>query len=208
MAKDLEYYLNKTTKIVGVGANYLSYVQKNHLVIPEKPILFLKPTTSIIKANQKIIYPHQTKQLEFEAELGIVIKSKCRNLTTENWEDFVAGYTCVNDVTARDHQPNGTQWTESKSFDTFCPIGPNISYVDISNLEIKCYVNDECKQQDYTKNMIFDIEKLMIFISSIMTLNEGDVISTGTPSGSCPVNRGDKIVVRIDGIGELINIVE
>jgi 2-keto-4-pentenoate hydratase/2-oxohepta-3-ene-1,7-dioic acid hydratase in catechol pathway len=208
MTKDLEYYLEKTTKIIGVGANYVSYVQKNHLEIPEKPILFLKPTTSIIRTNQNIIYPQQTKQLEFEAELGIVIKNKCRNLTTDNWKEYVAGYTCVNDVTARDLQPSGTQWTESKSFDGFCPIGPTIKIIDTNNLKIRCFVNDECKQYDNTNNMIFNIEKLMIYITSIMTLNEGDVISTGTPSGSCPVNRGDKIVIEIDHIGELINIIE
>lgn len=203
--KNLNYYLKRTTKIVGIGINYVSYIERNHFSPPTKPVLFLKPTSSIIESDCDIIYPSQTSQLEFEAELGVVIYKKAHNINIANWREYVAGYTCVNDVTARDLQSISSQWTESKSFDTFCPIGPKLVEIDAENLAIKCYVNDEIKQDDVTSNMIFKIPGLLTFVSQVMTLNEGDIISTGTPAGSCPVNKGDKVVVDIEGIGQLIN---
>jgi 2-keto-4-pentenoate hydratase/2-oxohepta-3-ene-1,7-dioic acid hydratase in catechol pathway len=174
--------------------------------VPDTPLIFLKPSTTVIENGGTIIYPALTKELHYEGELAIVIKEKTRHVSKENAHRYMAGYTCANDVTARDLQRTDGQWTRSKSFDTFCPLGPRIaSNVDPTNLEIETRVNGAVKQHSNTNNMIFDVFTLVSYISSIMTLLPGDVIITGTPYGVGPIQIGDEVEVEIKGIGILKN---
>ena len=183
------------SKIICVGLNYYDHAKELGMEIPKSPVLFLKPPTAVIGNGDKIIYPAQTSTLHYEAELAIVIL-----------EDRSLGYTCANDVTARDLQKIDGQWTRAKSFNTFCPLGPKIvSGIDSDNLNIKLYLNGEIKQNSNTSQMIFKPLYLVKFISEIMTLLPGDVILTGTPPGVGPMDRGDEVVVEIEGIGRLTN---
>ena len=183
------------SKIICVGLNYYDHAKELGMEIPKYPVLFLKPPTAVIGDGDKIIYPAQTSNLHYEAELAIVIL-----------EDRSLGYTCANDVTARDLQKIDGQWTRAKSFNTFCPLGPKIvSGIDSDNLNIKLYLNGEIKQNSNTSQMIFKPLYLVKFISEIMTLLPGDVILTGTPPGVGPMDRGDEVVVEIEGIGRLTN---
>ncbi|SRR3989339_229519 len=183
------------SKIICVGLNYYDHAKELGMEIPKSPVLFLKPPTAVIGNGDKIIYPAQTSNLHYEAELAIVIL-----------EDRSLGYTCANDVTARDLQKIDGQWTRAKSFNTFCPLGPKIvSGIDSDNLNIKLYLNGEIKQNSNTSQMIFKPLYLVKFISEIMTLLPGDVILTGTPPGVGPMDRGDEVVVEIEGIGRLTN---
>ena len=183
------------SKIICVGLNYYDHAKELGMEIPKSPVLFLKPPTAVIGNGDKIIYPAQTSNLHYEAELAIVIL-----------EDRSLGYTCANDVTARDLQKIDGQWTRAKSFNTFCPLGPKIvSGIDSDNLNIKLYLNGEIKQNSNTSQIIFKPLYLVKFISEIMTLLPGDVILTGTPPGVGPMDRGDEVVVEIEGIGRLTN---
>ena len=174
--------------------------------IPKNPIIFLKPPTTLIGNLDKIIYPKQSKRIDYEAELALVIKKTCRNIKPQEAKKYILGYTCLNDVTARDLQKIDGQWTRAKSFDSFCPIGPWIETdLDPSKLQIRCWLNNKLKQDSSTAQLIFPVEKLVSFISSIMTLYPGDVISTGTPSGVGPMQPGDRVEVEIEGIGKLTN---
>ena len=189
----------KPTKIIAVGLNYIDHAKELKMPIPDEPIIFLKPPTAVISHKDKIIYPKVVKQLDYEAELAVVMKDK----------KHILGYTCANDVTARDLQRKDVQWTRSKSFDTFCPLGPRVvKNVDPNNLEIKLYLNGKLKQSSHTSNMIFRVEELVSFISKIMTLCPGDVILTGTPPGVGPMKIGDVVEVEIEGIGKLTNFVK
>jgi len=189
----------KPTKIIAVGLNYIDHAKELKMPIPDEPIIFLKPPTAVISHKDKIIYPKGVKQLDYEAELAVVMKDK----------KHILGYTCANDVTARDLQRKDVQWTRSKSFDTFCPLGPRVvKNVDPNNLEIKLYLNGKLKQSSHTSNMIFRVEELVSFISKIMTLCPGDVILTGTPPGVAPMKIGDVVEVEIEGIGKLTNFVK
>lgn len=196
------------TKIVCVGLNYKDHAAEFSMEIPEAPVLFLKPPSAIIGHGDKIIYPESSSRVDYEAELAVVIGKRCKNISAEKAEDVIAGYTCFNDVTARDLQRKDGQWTRAKSFDTFAALGPYIvstEEIDISDLKIACRVNGETKQSSSTSNLIFDIPYLIEFITEIMTLEVGDVIATGTPSGVGELHRGDTVEVDIQGIGTLRN---
>jgi 2-keto-4-pentenoate hydratase/2-oxohepta-3-ene-1,7-dioic acid hydratase in catechol pathway len=196
------------TKIIAIGLNYLDHAKELKMEIPEHPLIFMKPPTAVIKDGETIIYPPQTQELHYEGELGIMIGKKARNVSVEEAKDYIAGYTCANDVTARDLQRLDGQWTRSKSFDTFCPLGPRIvKDVDPTNLAIATRVNGVTKQSSNTNQMIFNAFKLVSFISAIMTLLPGDVISTGTPPGVGELRVGDVVEVEIEGIGILRNAV-
>ena len=196
------------TKIIAIGLNYLDHAKELNMDIPEYPLIFMKPPTAVIGDGEIIIYPPQTQELHYEGELGIVIGKKTRNVSVEEAQDCIAGYTCSNDVTARDLQRLDGQWTRSKSFDTFCPLGPRIvKNIDPTNLAITTRVNSVTKQNSNTNQMIFNAYKLVSFISAIMTLLPGDVISTGTPPGVGELQVGDVVVVEIEGIGILRNTV-
>lgn len=174
--------------------------------LPTHPVIFLKPPSSLIFHGESIAYPPQTKELHYEAELAVVIKDKIKNITAEEASAHILGYTCGNDVTARDLQRIDGQWTRSKSFDTFCALGPEIvSGIDPDDLAIKLYLNGEVKQNSNTSNMIFDVDYLVSFVSQIMTLEPEDVIMTGTPVGVGPMQIGDVAEVEIEGIGKLKN---
>ncbi len=196
------------SKIIAVGLNYKEHAKELNMPVPEEPIIFIKPATAVIGHLDKIIYPEQSKQVDYEAELALIIKNKVKNLSEDEVFPNILGYTCLNDVTARDLQKKDGQWTRAKSFDTFAPIGPYIETdLNPDNVNIKLYLNDELKQSSST-DFIFDIKTLVIFISKIMTLNRGDIITTGTPKGVGSMKKGDKVEVEIENIGRLINFVE
>jgi 2-keto-4-pentenoate hydratase/2-oxohepta-3-ene-1,7-dioic acid hydratase in catechol pathway len=197
------------SKVVAVGLNYRDHAEEVNLPVPEEPILFIKPSSSVIGPGDRIILPAVSQRVDYEAELAVVIGHKASKVTRVRAKDYVLGYTCLNDVTARDLQNRDGQWTRSKGFDTFCPVGPWIeTEIDPNNLEIELYLNNELKQRSRTSNLIFDPFRLVEFISGIMTLYPGDVIATGTTSGIGPMKPGDMVEVRIEGIGSLINTVE
>ncbi len=188
----------KPSKIIAVGLNYRDHARELKMPIPDEPIIFLKPPTAVIGHKDKIIYPRGVKQLDYEAELAVVMKN----------DREILGYTCANDVTARDLQRKDGQWTRAKSFNTFCPLGPKlVKDLDPDELDIKLYLNGKIKQSSNTSNMIFKVKELVEFIAAIMTLLPGDVILTGTPVGVGPMRVGDTVEVEIEGIGRLINLV-
>ncbi|MCS3923351.1 fumarylacetoacetate hydrolase family protein [Methanosalsum natronophilum] len=196
------------SKIICVGLNYEDHAKEFDMPIPKEPVLFMKPTSSIIAHGEKIVYPAGVEQLDYEGELAVIIGKKCRNIEAKNASDVIAGYTCFNDITARDLQRRDGQWTRAKSFDTFAPIGPYIARpdeFDPKNSMIYTYVNDEICQSSNTSNLIADVPRLVEFISSIMTLEVGDIIATGTPPGVGELHVGDNVKVKIEGIGTLSN---
>ncbi len=194
------------SKIVCVGLNYEDHASEIKLQLPKEPTLFIKPSTTIIGPRDKIIYPSISKKVDYEAELAVVISKKARFVSYKDVNEYIGGYTILNDITARDLQSKDGQWTRSKSFDTFCPIGPVIeTNLDPDNQEIILKVNGETKQKDNTKHMIFKVRDLIVFISSIMTLNPGDIIATGTPKGVGSLRSNDKIKIKITDIGVLEN---
>ncbi len=196
-------------KAVCVGLNYRDHADEFRQTIPSTPVLFIKPSTSILGPGKAIQYPSMSKRVDYEAELVVVIGKLAKNVTENEALDYVLGYTCGNDVTARDLQPQNGQWTVAKSFDTFMPLGPWIETdIDPGNLHIMALLNDEIRQSSSTANLIFNVPFLIAYISQIMTLEPGDVIMTGTPSGVGPMKKGDHIVVEIEGIGRLENTIE
>ncbi|MDO8670741.1 MAG: fumarylacetoacetate hydrolase family protein [Dehalococcoidia bacterium] len=195
-------------KVVAVGLNYAAHVQEARpdQPVPEEPIIFLKPASSVIGPLSPIAYPKMSRRVDHEAELAIIIGKLAKNVAEEEAGEYILGYTCGNDVTARDVQRKEGQWTRAKSFDTFCPLGPYIvTGIDASNLAIECRVNGQVRQKSRTGLMVHKVEKLVSFISQVMTLHPGDVILTGTPEGIGPVRVGDVIEVEIEGIGVLQN---
>lgn len=195
------------SKVVCVGLNYKDHARELKMKLPDEPVIFLKPPTAVIGHLDNIIYPDCSNQVDYEAELGIVISKEARNVS--DTREFIGGYTVFNDVTARDLQQKDIQWTRAKSFDTFAPIGPCIeTELDSSNLNISLKLNGEFKQKSNTKNMIFNVYELVEFISNIMTLKPGDVIATGTPPGVGPMNVGDTVEAEIEGIGVLKNYIK
>ena len=199
----------KTSKVVAVGLNYKKHAEELGFSLPTEPIIFIKPATSIIGHLENIIYPPSVGQLDYEAELAIVIKKIAKNVKKENANEYILGYTCANDVTARDFQKKDGQWTRAKSFDTFCPLGPQIiSDLNPNNLEITLRLNGEIKQKSNTSDMIFSVAEIIEFVSSVMTLLPDDVIITGTPAGIGPMKKGDTVEVEIEGIGVLKNFVK
>lgn len=197
------------TKVVGVGLNYANHAKEVGLVLPKTPALFLKPSSSVIGPNEIVILPPQSSKVEYEGELAVVIGKKAKNIKEENVEEYILGYTCANDVTARDIQFSDAQWMRGKSFDTFCPIGPGIvKHLDVLNSGIEFYLNGEKKQCSNANQLIFPIFYLISYISHQMTLNPGDIILTGTPKGTGKVRNGDTMEVKIIGIGVLKNRVK
>jgi 2-keto-4-pentenoate hydratase/2-oxohepta-3-ene-1,7-dioic acid hydratase in catechol pathway len=196
------------SKIVAVGVNYRDHAEEMKSKLPEEPLLFIKPSTSVIGPGDGIVYPKMSGQVDYEAELGVVIRKVAKGVPVEEAAEYILGYTCFNDVTARDLQSKDNQWTRAKGFDTFAPMGPWIvTNLDPNHLEISSYLNGEMRQHSNTKNLIFGPYQLVSFISHVMTLLPGDVIATGTPSGIGPMAIGDKIEVIIEGIGTLSNTV-
>jgi len=196
------------SKIVCIGLNYHAHVAASQSAdeAPEYPLIFLKPSSSIIGPNDKVVHPTQTQRVDYEAELGVVIGREARNVAEADALDYIFGYTCVNDVTARDLQKKDGQWSRAKGFDTFCPVGPSIvTDIDVSDVLVEGILNGEVKQSGKTSLMIFDIPFLISYVSSIMTLNPGDLISTGTPSGIGPMKPGDTVEVVVENVGRLVN---
>ena len=193
-------------KIVCVGRNYAEHIRETSAEVPTTPLIFLKPPSAVIGPLETIFMPPQSLQVDHEAELAVVIGKPARWVQLEQAMSYVYGYTAGNDVTARDLQRKDGQWTRSKSFNTFCPLGPGIE-TDFNPADalITCHVSGELRQMASTRDMIFHIDQLIAFISSIMTLDPGDVIMTGTPAGISPLHPGDVVEVTIDGIGTLRN---
>jgi 2-keto-4-pentenoate hydratase/2-oxohepta-3-ene-1,7-dioic acid hydratase in catechol pathway len=195
------------SKIVCVGRNYLEHAVELGNKMPEEPLLFLKPSSSIVGNEDGIELPKASQQVEHEGELGVVIGRTARKVReTENSLDYVFGYTCVNDVTARDLQRKDVQFTRGKSFDTFCPVGPWIvTDIDPTNTSVTTRVNGEVKQNGNTSDMAFPVAFLIRYISAIMTLYPGDLIATGTPAGVSKMKHGDQVEIEVGGIGVLRN---
>lgn len=200
------------SKVVCVGRNYAEHAAEHGSEVPKEPLLFLKPSTSVIGPRDAIRLPVFSKQVEHEAELAVVIGAPgARRADRAAAERAIFGYTCANDVTARDLQRADGQWTRAKGFDSFCPIGPWITTgLDVRDLEVRCEVGRnpeemEVRQLGRTKDMVFDVPALVSYISHVMTLLPGDVVLTGTPAGVSPLTDGDTVTVRIEGIGELTN---
>jgi 2-keto-4-pentenoate hydratase/2-oxohepta-3-ene-1,7-dioic acid hydratase in catechol pathway len=197
------------SKIIGVGRNYSEHAREQGVEIPEYPILFMKPISTIIGHEEVILLPPQSKQVEHEAELAVVIGKRGRWIKDEEAKKYILGYTIANDVTARDLQSRDGQWTRAKGFDTFCPLGPWIeNEADVSDIMISCRVNGDLRQMASTREMIFPLSQIITYISSIMTLLPGDVILTGTPAGVGAIKSGDEVEISIDGLGLLKNKVQ
>jgi len=194
------------SKIVAIGLNYRSHAEETHNPIPKLPIIFLKPTTAIIGPEENIVYPPDTTRVDYECELAVVIKKKARMIPVGKSLDYVLGYTCFNDVTARDHQRDDVQWTRGKGHDTFAPFGPCIETdIDPGNVNISTWLNGELKQTGNTSDLIFSVPDIVSFVSGVMTLLPGDIIATGTPSGIGPMKPGDTVEIKIEPIGILKN---
>lgn len=194
------------SKIIGIGQNYRAHAAEMGKGIPEEPLMFLKPPSAIISDGMPIERPARYERVDFEGELGVVIGRRARHIPREKALDVVAGFTCVNDVSCRDLQKKDGQWARAKGFDTFCPVGPRVvAGLDPSTLRITTRVNGVVKQDSPTSDMIFDVPTLVAFVTRHMTLEEGDIISTGTPSGVGNLAVGDVVEVEISGIGILRN---
>ncbi len=194
------------SKIICVGRNYAEHAKEHGAEVPEYPLLFLKPPTAVISTGDTVLIPPQSQQVEHEAELVVVIGRRGRWIPAEQVNDYVLGYTVGNDVTARDLQRKDGQWTRSKGFDTFCPLGPWLeTEFDPADAMITCHVNGEMRQMASTRDMVFRVRQLVAFASSIMTLEPGDILMTGTPAGVSPLRPGDTVEVTIEGLGKLSN---
>ncbi|RUM89354.1 MAG: hypothetical protein DSZ24_01420 [Thermodesulfatator sp.] len=197
------------TKIVAVGLNYRDHAQELGLDIPQEPLIFLKPPSALIGPEDRILLPPGVGRVDYEAELAVVIGKRARRISPEEAREHILGYTCFNDVTARDLQKKDGQWTRAKSFDTFAPLGPWIeTELDPSCLRVRAYLNGEVVQNSSTDQLIFPVPQLVSFISQVMTLHPGDVIATGTPPGVGPLSPGDVIEIEVEGVGRLVNFVE
>lgn len=194
------------SKIIGIGVNYRAHALEMKKTLPEEPLMFLKPRSALIPDGEAIERPGGYERVDFEGELGVVIGTRARNVSRDRALDAVMGYVCVNDVTVRDLQKKDVQFTRAKGFDTFCPLGPRIvAGLDPSNLRLVTRVNGEIRQDSTTADLIFDVPALIEFVSAHMTLEVGDVISTGTPSGVGNLVPGDTVSIEIEGVGKLTN---
>jgi 2-keto-4-pentenoate hydratase/2-oxohepta-3-ene-1,7-dioic acid hydratase in catechol pathway len=194
------------SKIIGIGVNYRAHAVEMGKGLPEEPLMFLKPRSALIPDGAAIERPAGFERVDYEGELGVVIGTRTRRISRERALDAVLGFVCVNDVTVRDLQKRDGQWARAKGFDTFCPLGPRIvAGLDPSNLRITTRVNGEVRQNTSTADLIFDVPALIAFTSAHMTLEPGDVISTGTPSGVGNLVPGDTVSIEIEGIGVLTN---
>jgi len=186
------------SKIVCVGLNYRDHAEEMHLPVPARPVWFLKPPSALCGPDDPIVYPAQSRRVDYEAELAVVIRKRAR--------EYVLGYTCLNDVTARDLQAEDRSPTRAKAFDTFCPVGPCIATdLDPSAVEIETWVNGVRRQAGHTKHFLFPVEEVIAHVSAVMSLLPGDLVATGTPAGVGPLQPGDRVEVRIEGIGALAN---
>ena len=194
------------SKVVCVGKNYLRHAAEMGGEVPEEPLIFLKPNTSVIGPGDPILYPEQSSDVHHEGELAVVIGRICRDVSAEDVPKVVFGYTAANDVTARDLQARDGQWARAKGFDTFCPLGPWIeTNLDPANVGVTTTLNDEVRQDGRTSNMAFGVPEIIEYVSSFMTLLPGDVVLTGTPDGVGPMQVGDTVSVTVEGIGTLTN---
>jgi 2-keto-4-pentenoate hydratase/2-oxohepta-3-ene-1,7-dioic acid hydratase in catechol pathway len=195
-------------KIIAVGLNYKRHAEEMKLPIPDEPVLFLKPHTAALPHKGVIRYPEMSSRVDYEAELGIVIAKGGRNIPEAETDKYILGFTAFNDVTARDLQKIDGQWARAKGFDTFAPFGPYVETdLDPSDLPLAAVLNGRTIQSSRTSDMIFSVPFLVSFISRVMTLEPGDVIATGTPEGIGPMERGDEIIIRIEGLTDLVNII-
>nr|WP_290668935.1 fumarylacetoacetate hydrolase family protein [Ardenticatena sp.] len=198
----------RPSKIVCVGRNYAAHAAEHGAEVPKEPLFFLKPPSAVIGPDDTIHLTPLSNQVEHEAELAVVIGQRARHLTRENAMSVVFGYTCANDVTARDLQRRDGQWTRAKGVDTFAPLGPWIETdLDPTACDVICRVNGEVRQHGHTRDMVFDIPHLLVAITAVMTLEPGDVLLTGTPEGVSPIVAGDQVEVEISGLGILRNVV-
>src|SRR5580700_6591406 len=198
------------SKIVCVGRNYAEHAKEMGADVPAEPTIFLKPPTSLIAAGDPIIYPRLTDRLDYEGELGVVLSRRARKVKAADAQAYILGYTPVNDVTARDLQRKDGQWTRGKGFDTFCPVGPYIvprDEVDLKNLYVRTFLDGDKKQDAAIAEMIFSVDNIIAYVSAFMTLEPGDLIATGTPSGVGPMQPGSHVRVEIEGVGVLENTV-
>jgi 2-keto-4-pentenoate hydratase/2-oxohepta-3-ene-1,7-dioic acid hydratase in catechol pathway len=197
------------SKIIAAGRNYAAHAAEFRREIPEEPIMFLKPPSSLIAHGDAIRLPPESSKVQYEGELAVVIGQKGRDVSDEEAEALVFGYTCANDVSARDLQLADVQWTRGKGFDTFCPLGPWIdTEFDPKDKDIECRVNGAVRQESNTRNMLFGIPTLISYISGIMTLEPGDIVLTGTPEGVGDLSPGDLVEVEVEELGILRNPVE
>ena len=194
------------SKVVGIGRNDAAHAAELGNDVPDEPLMFIKPNTSVVGPGDPVFYPRQSSEVHYEGELAVVIGRICRDVTPDRVADVVYGYTVGNDVTARDLQRKDGQFTRSKGFDSFCPLGPWIeTELDTSDLKVTTHLNGDLVQDGSTKQMIFDVPTIVAHVSSVMTLLPGDVILTGTPEGVGPMNVGDEVEVTVAGIGSLTN---
>lgn len=194
------------TKIVCVGRNYAEHARELGSTPPAEPLLFFKPPSAVIGPGDDIVYPRQSKRVDYEGELAVVIGRRCRDVTADRARDYVLGFTAFNDITARDLQRTDDQWARAKGFDTFAAVGPCIvDGLDPSALRIRTTLNGEVKQDAPTSDMLVDVWSLIAYASAAFTLEPGDVVATGTPGGIGPMQPGDEVTVEIDGIGKLTN---
>lgn len=197
---------SEPSKILCVGRNYVEHAKELGNALPQVPLIFLKPPSSIISNGETILLPAQSAQVEHEGELVVVIGRRGRNITGENARKYILGYTIGNDVTARDLQRTDDQWTRAKGFDTFCSFGPWIdTEFDPADAVLTCRVNGQMRQMASTRDIVFNVPTLIAYISSVMTLEPGDLIFTGTPAGVGELKNGDEVVVEIEGLGVLKN---
>ena len=196
------------SKIVALGLNYRRHAEETEMPLPSVPLIFLKPSTAVIGPDDKIVLPRDSSRVDYEGELGIVMGRKAKGVPKDSVNDYILGYTCVNDVSERHVQKADGQWTRAKGYDTFAPIGPWIeTEVNPNDLKLETYLNGELRQSARTSELIFGVAELLSFISGVMTLLPGDIIATGTPSGIGEMNPGDMVEVKIEGIGTLRNFV-
>ena len=194
------------SKVICVGLNYQDHAAELGMAIPTEPLLFLKPPSCIIGPGETVQMPTLSADVQYEAELAIVISRVAKEVSPEDAAKYIWGYTCFNDVTARDLQARDGQWTRAKGFDTFGPLGPWIeSEFDPEDVEVSCYLNEQRVQHSWTSEFIFTVPEILAQVTAVMTLYPGDVISTGTPAGVGPVADGDVVSVEISGIGRLTN---
>jgi 2-keto-4-pentenoate hydratase/2-oxohepta-3-ene-1,7-dioic acid hydratase in catechol pathway len=195
------------SKIICVGRNYVEHARELGNEVPERPLLFFKPPSAIVRSGEAIVLPPESERVEHEAEIAVIVGRRARQVTEEEAMDCVAAYAPLNDVTARDLQKADGQWARAKGFDTFCPLGDPVDAngIEPSELEVICRVNGEVRQQGRASQMVFSIPFLISYISRIMTLEAGDVIATGTPAGVGPLRPGDVVEVEIPGVGVLRN---
>jgi len=194
------------SKIVAVGLNYRDHAKEMGKTLPDEPLIFLKPSTAVIGPLDAIVLPAAAGRVDHEAELGIVIGKRAHQVPADYAQEYVLGLTCVNDVTDRDLQRRDVQYTRGKGFDTFAPIGPAVAVgVDGTALDVESAVNGDLRQSSNTRELIFSLDQLVEFVTGVMTLLPGDIISTGTPSGVGPLCAGDRVTVKVEGVGELIN---